>query len=118
MHNPKLADKMNVSVLNRRIIDKLHILRELIEHQQTLTEDEEISKNLYEQWVENERLLQELWGFPLDDNYIRFWTYPTCRCPSGSDQEEHYGYGMITSELCKLHWQKEHLPREASNDNS
>lgn len=103
MHNPKLADKMNVTEVNRRVIDKLHILRELIEHQQTLTEDEEISKNLYEQWVENERLLQELWNFSLEDNYIKFWHYPTCQCPK-MDNDDWYPHGMITSERCKLHW--------------
>lgn len=103
MHNPKLADKQDVSPLNRRVIDKLHILRELIEHQQTLTEDTEISTKLYEQWVENEHLLQELWNFPVDDNYIRFWVYPTCRCPK-MDNEDYWPHGMITSEACKLHW--------------
>lgn len=103
MHNPKLADKQNVSVVNRRVIDKLHILRELIEHEAGKEDSEFIAKRLYEEWVENEALLQELWGFPIDPNYVRFWNYPTCQCPK-MDNEEYYGHGMITSELCKLHW--------------
>jgi hypothetical protein len=34
-----------------------------------------------EEWEDNEFILQELWGFPLDANYHMFWNMEGCICP-------------------------------------
>jgi hypothetical protein len=106
MHNPKLADKQGVSVLNRRIIDKLHILRDFLvlegrnpKHQ----EDKPYLRQLYDAWFSNEQLLQELWNFELNDNFIRFWEAPGCICPR-MDNEDNYPHGYyVTRGDCPIH---------------
>lgn len=108
-HNPKLADKQNVSELNRKVIDKLHILRYFIEQnvkELVLVKDElkqELVLANYEEWFENEKLLQELWNFPEDENYIKFWTFPACSCPK-MDNDDAYPTGFyIHSQGCLIH---------------
>lgn len=103
MHNPKLADKMNVSVLNRRVIDKLHILRDFLVLEGKNQEDTVYLKQLHDEWYGNEQLLQELWNFPLDENYIKFWEGPGCICPHMDNQDNYpYGHYIIRGD-CPIH---------------
>ena len=103
MHNPKLADKQGVSELHRRVIDKLHILRDFLVIEAQGSDDTEYKKKLYDEWHSNEQLLQELWNFQLDPKYIRFWEGPGCICPR-MDNEDNYPttYG-ITRGDCPIH---------------
>lgn len=111
MHNPKLADKQNVSELNRKIIDKLHVLRyfieenvrDIIESNEDGNDRDELIQENYETWFENEQLLQELWNFPKDDNHIKFWTFPGCACPK-MDNEDAYPTGYyVKVQNCPVH---------------
>lgn len=106
-HNPRLADQQEVGEFERKLIDKLHILRYLIESnviELMETEDSEgIIKHNYEEWLDNEKILQKLWKFKEDDNYIKFWTFPACSCPK-MDNDDAYPTGRyVTSQGCLIH---------------
>jgi hypothetical protein len=117
MHNPVLADKQGVSELNREVIDKLHILRALLVNHSINLKDEdftdsevsevEYQKEAYKIWFENEKLLQKLWNFPQDDNYIRFWNFPACTCPK-MDNDDNYPCGRyVQVQNCPIHgWEE------------
>jgi hypothetical protein len=113
-HNPVLADVQGVSEFNREVIDKLHILRDLLEErsinlkeQNFTTLEAEYQKHLYKEWFENEKLLQKLWNFPQDDNYIKFWNFPACTCPK-MDNDDNYPYGRyVQVQDCPIHgWEE------------
>jgi hypothetical protein len=123
-HNKDLADKQRVSKLDREIIDKLHILRELIEantkHLMSLMKNnvstmeklstEEFTKTIqtnYKVWIENEKLLQKLWKFSGDEGYIRTWYFPACSCPK-MDNDDAWPHGpYIKSKSCIIHgWEE------------
>jgi hypothetical protein len=116
-HNPRLADKQGVDEFERKIIDKLHILRYLIEdnvnvlitkyNKKKRVKDKEslerIIKNNYEEWIENERILQKLWKFEENDNFIKFWTFPACSCPR-MDNDDNYPTGHYYKvQNCMIH---------------
>ena len=47
--------------------------------------------------------LQELWGFPRDARFHKFWDYPKCTCPK-VDNEDNYPTGFyIIDKECPLH---------------
>jgi len=47
--------------------------------------------------------LQDLWGFPRDIKFHKFWELPQCRCPK-MDNEDSYPSGYyVINELCPLH---------------
>jgi hypothetical protein len=116
-HNPKLADKQEVSELNREVIDKLHVLRELlVDHSINLKSldytdmeysEAQYQKETYKEWFENEQLLQKLWNFPGDDNYIRFWEFPACTCPKMDNNDNYPNGRYVQVQNCPIHgWEK------------
>lgn len=101
MLNDKLAVKQGLDETTREVINKLHLLREFIEDYKT-TNPKKI-KFLYKEWYENELLLQKLWKFKVDENYIRFWEFPYCTCPK-MDNEDRYPTGhYIVHGDCPVH---------------
>ena len=73
--------------------------------------EKKISASTYvDLWEKNEYQLQELWGFPKDSNYHKFWEMAGCTCPN-MDTEDAYptGYYVRVGD-CPLHgehtWQK------------
>ncbi len=44
------------------------------------TTDNNVLKSLVKDLTEIEYHLQELWGFPADAKFHRFWEYPKCVC--------------------------------------
>lgn len=80
------------------------------EHQQfreTLGEMYEagkLSRRIYkEEWIENEYMLQALWGFKEDPRYHKFWNMKGCTCPK-LDNEDAYPTGFYTlNASCPLH---------------
>lgn len=97
MHNPVLADKMNVSEENRKKIDSYHVARA------------NVCRNP-EKWVDPvatlEKIntaLQRLWGFPADRNFHQWWELKDCSCP-WLDNRDRLGtpYRVISAD-CKWH---------------
>ena len=103
-HNPRLADKQGLDTTTREIIDKLHLLRDYIEIEAGFNNrTDQDQKDLYNVWFENEKLLQKLWKFPDNEDYIKFWTFSGCSCPK-MDNDDNYPYGRyIKVQDCILH---------------
>lgn len=120
-HNPRSAAKQDVGEFERKLINKLHILRYLIEenaqgllkkYNKTKTKKNKesfkrIIKHNYEVWMENERILQKLWNFEENDNFIKFWTFPACSCPC-MDNNDNYPTGYYYKvQNCMIHgWEE------------
>ena len=53
--------------------------------------------------TDNEFIIQELFNFPRNANFHRFWDVPKCECPK-MDNEDSWGTKYcIISEKCKIH---------------
>ncbi len=101
--NQKMLAEMGVSEENEKEINELHEYRDGIFKAMEEEEDHWKLRDLYSLFIDNERRLQELWGFPLDDNYIKFWEVPKCSCPK-MDNRDNYPYGYyVTVQSCILH---------------
>lgn len=84
-------------------INKLHARRSLIFEEMRKIDDAK-SLRLYDNELNIlENNLQILWGFLPNQNFIRFWERPKCRCPK-IDNEDNYGVGYFTiAGDCPLH---------------
>lgn len=108
MINMQLANQLGLSDAT---IAAIKYLQERRVHLKVLYSTKVItSKEYVEEWTSNEYRLQELWGFPKDPNYHRFWEMAGCTCPK-MDNEDAYPTGYYTrSGNCPLHgehtWQK------------
>ena len=47
--------------------------------------------------------LQELWGFPLDPNYHRWWEVPQCACPHFDNVDRYGTKYRVTVDKCPIH---------------
>jgi len=101
MINMKLANKLGLS--DRRVgeINFWQKYRKGLGIQYT---ERTISAATYKEfWEQNEYRLQELWGFPKDPNYHKFWEMSGCTCPK-IDNEDSYPTGFyIHTQNCPLH---------------
>lgn len=108
MINMKLANKLKLSDSRVREVILWQNYRESL-GQQYLANT--ISATTYrELWEQTEFLLQELWGFPKDSKYHKFWEMSGCTCPK-MDNDDAYPTGYYTRDgSCPLHgehtWQK------------
>jgi len=97
MHNPILADKMNVSVENREKIDIYHIERENVLNNPEIFDDPVAELEIIN------TTLQKLWGFPADRNYHEWWLLKNCSCPCMDNRERLGTPFRIISVDCKWH---------------
>ncbi len=56
-----------------------------------------------EKYTELEFELQELWGFPRNANYHRFWNRPQCECPKLDNEDAYLSGYYVVNGHCKLH---------------
>ena len=47
--------------------------------------------------------LQELWGFPINSNYHRWWEVPKCLCPDMDNRERYGTKYRVTRGDCPIH---------------
>lgn len=107
--------KSNVGiVLNKRLLDNqnawsnldaikdAHWLKLMVYEMLEETSDRDTLKSLGNDLTEIEFELQDLWGFPLDANYHRFWEYPKCTCPK-MDNADWYPHRSVIQKDCPLH---------------
>ncbi len=101
MINMQLANKLGLSNSTIHEIIFWQTYRKSLNHQYAR---KEISASTYvELWEQNEYRLQELWGFPKDPNYHKFWEMSGCTCPK-IDNEDSYPTGFyIHTQNCPLH---------------
>lgn len=99
--NARLVAQKGLSNEDVEMIKGLHLVRLVIE--ESMETAEFTLKELYSDWLENQRQLQKAWKFTLDDNYIRFWEVPQCSCPK-MDNEDAYPTGYYTVNCsCPVH---------------
>jgi len=100
--NPELAAKRNISIETIEKINNLHVLREKIYYE--MIREEEKRLPFYDDELNKIELeLQELWGFEMNTDYIKFWERPRCECPK-IDNDDAYPSGFYTiNENCPLH---------------
>lgn len=102
MINMKLAEELDLSKETIAEIEYCHGHRQSL-GDESLTATDEEQKYIFEEWMDNERELQKLWGFEQDDRFIRFWYFPACSCPQ-MDNNDSYpsGYYVINGD-CVIH---------------
>lgn len=100
---------MNWFLLNRQQcwenledIKETHQLKLIIYDLIRETEDPDLLKSLAQDLTEIEFHLQELWKFPRDANFHRFWEYPKCTCPK-LDNADDYPHMQHINLGCPLH---------------
>lgn len=109
-HNGKPLYRINEMLLMRqKCVENLKSI--IIQHQLKLQIYDWIREEIdpailhtYASWITAiEFTLQELWNFPKDINYHRFWDTPACQCPK-MDCADNYptGYYYI-AQSCPLH---------------
>ena len=98
----KLAIERKIPKEKIELIEYLQAERTFLFSLMSTCSDTELKK--FDRKVEHiEFALQDLWGFPLDKNYHKFWNRPRCSCPK-MDNEDNYPYGYYTIDCgCKLH---------------
>jgi hypothetical protein len=102
-HNPRLADQQGLDQLSRDIIDNLHNYRSLLENEVNFHNTDLTQKELYDLWFSNEKLLQKLWKFDDNEDYIKFWNFPACTCPK-MDNNDNYPHGRyVRVQTCPIH---------------
>lgn len=100
--NAKLLKDQNAED-NLEKIKKLHLKRFKILSKMKESCDVVEQKKLYKQFVKNEKDLQLLWNFEVNDNHISFWNVPHCKCPV-MDNEDNYPHGpYYYNAECPIH---------------
>lgn len=102
MINKELASKQNLSEETIEKIEELHMKRKDYYNRMKIAPTHEL-KRWDKACSELEYDLQELWGFPRDSRYHKFWERPRCCCPQ-MDCSDAYptGYYIINGD-CLLH---------------
>jgi hypothetical protein len=105
--NPRLVRSQNIDDETLEKIKETHVLRyRLFKMAEENLDNPSILKELAKDFDDLEYKQQELWGFPKDHNYHRFFDFPGCACPK-MDNEERLGYGnFIINMECPIHRNK------------
>jgi hypothetical protein len=99
MINPFLLNQHNAWENAQAIVDA-HTLKMVI--YQMMQEPGTDLKACALDLEELEYYLQDLWGFPRNNYYHKFWEYPGCTCPK-MDNIDHYPNSQIRNLDCPVH---------------
>jgi len=106
MINMTLAKRLGLSVESINKIEELQSVRhQILKFAQDSADKSDHFKlrTMYEFWLRNERALQSLWGFEINDRFIKHWNFPGCSCPK-MDNDENYPSGYyIRDKGCPVH---------------
>jgi len=104
MINKELAVQRGLSEQTISDIEHHHDVRDFLVGEMKETPREEL-RELFKDWVENEYMLQNLWGFPESSAYHKWWSLPQCTCPK-MDNEDAYPVGYyVMNDSCPMHGQ-------------
>ena len=100
--NPNLLEKQNVKH-RENAIKFIHEAKLEIFTAMNITDEPEMLQSMDKLLTELEFTLQDLWGFPRDARYHKFWERPRCDCPK-LDNEDFYPTGRsYYNSACPLH---------------
>lgn len=104
--NQALVKKQNVSEETQEAIKLITVrLRQVLERPSHYSDDPEVVVSIIEGM---EYTLQNLWNFPMDNNYHRYWhRVKGCTCPSMDNDDPIYFGDKIIREGCPYHWPTE-----------
>lgn len=102
MINKELAKRQDLSEETIANIESLHLKRKDYYNRMKIAPDCDLKE--WDRLCEMlEYKLQELWGFPRNSRYHKFWERPRCECCK-MDNEDRFGTGYyIINENCPLH---------------
>lgn len=100
--NARLVAQKELTAEEVEVVKLLHTVRLDIEEVMSTAAKGDL-KALYADWYDNQQYLQAAWGFPANDNYIRFWEVPQCTCPK-LDNRDSWPHGhYIVNCSCPVH---------------
>lgn len=102
MINKKLAEKMNLNEDIIKKIEELHLKRKDYYNRMEIAPVDDL-KEWDRLLTELEYDLQELWGFPMDSKYHKFWERPHCLCPKMDNRDRYPSGYYVINEECPLH---------------
>lgn len=101
--NPFLIQKRGVSDENLTLILHAHYYKSQLYQEMEEFDSPPDLKEYARKIEEVEYYLQELWGFPKNNAYHKFWEVPHCSCGS-LDNKDAYGTGFRHySSVCPVH---------------
>lgn len=101
--------KLNAELLKKQgvIEDEEYGLLNAYAELKDILENPELYENPVQVIEELEFELQELWHFPQDKTYHRYWKYiKGCTCPRMDNEDPMYFGRRITVGDCPWHWRK------------
>lgn len=112
MINKKLAKDRNIPDKTINEIELYHELRDFIHKRMGKTKSRKNLQTYNKSLDIIEEILQELWGFDRNINYIKFWERPKCSCPHLDNNDRYpYGYYIINND-CVLHGENNGLYKD------
>ena len=110
--NKHLLKRQNCTDGDVEMILMSHALRAAMFVAMENTDDVETLRRYDRAYAHLQRCQQELWGFPQNDNFLRYWDVPKCNCPK-MDNDDNYGTQYrITSGACKIHWNESEVGKD------
>jgi hypothetical protein len=106
--SPLLAKQQNLSDENLEILKELHVKRlGLFERiTEAVKSFPEIVPNLMIEYTAGEFEMQDVWRFPQDENFHRFWDIPACTCPRMDNDDLVGSSHSVIDGACPLHGDK------------
>lgn len=68
-----------------------------------VADEPQTTKTLLDCITDIEYSLQDLWGFPKNSNYHKFWDLPQCKCPKMDNEDRYPGGYYVINGSCPLH---------------
>lgn len=101
MINKALAKKQGLTQETIEKIEALHKKRDSLEARRLNCSLDPDSFLIL--WTVNEYRLQELWGFPKNAAYHRFWDAKGCTCPKMDNDDAYPSGHYVINQNCPLH---------------
>ena len=103
--NPHLLAKQGVSDDNLTLIRHSHVYKWQLYKEMEEAHNPHDLQVIAKKVEQLEFYQQELWGFPKNACYHKFWNMPQCECPA-LDNSELYGTGQrVYADFCPIHGQ-------------
>ncbi|MHA1691362.1 MAG: hypothetical protein ACTSU7_06970 [Candidatus Heimdallarchaeaceae archaeon] len=101
--NPRLIEARDIPDSTVSEIIALHNIKNSIFFVAEHVDNVELLRSLAKEVTELEFEMQELWGFPQDQNFHEWYTFPKCSCPKMDNADARGTKYGITSGDCLIH---------------
>jgi hypothetical protein len=101
--NSMLVKRQKVSPENVELLKHTHVTRYRIFEKMEATDNVAELRQLAKDFEDLEFYQQELWGFPKDKNFHRWFKVPKCLCPKMDNMDRIGSSFGVTVENCPIH---------------